>query len=813
MTPTTDCPKISISQINRKSNSLTIDGVINNKNHIVTLDTGASNSIIRYDLVKEPIEPLIGIKLTTATGEEAPIVGKITLQITVGNAVFNHEFIVAKIVDEIILGVDFMVKHGVTLDMKNKILRYNNMEIILNIGYENSSTSREVKVLKGRTIPPNSEAVVLAKIEGDCGKNKLWVVEGNNKMSGNENKSIIVSQSLVENKKNQYIPVRVLNHTNKAKTLRKGETIGKCETVSAIVDCEQHQQSIESEMTTNNEEHKRTFSKWMEEMESHQKNKARKLLNRFSSLFTSTNGQEGRTQVVKHRIDTGNAEPIKQAPRRVPLAKRGEVEQLIKEMAQNQVIQQSTSPWSSPVVLVKKKDGSTRFCVDYRKLNEVTKKDSYPLPRIDDSLDTLAGAKWFSTLDLKSGYWQVEIEDKDKEKTAFSAGDGLWQFSVMPFGLCNAPATFERLMEHVLRGLQWKTCLIYLDDIIVMGKDMDDHLKNLEEVFERIQGAGLKLNLKKCELFRQEVKFLGHKITTEGVHTDEDKITAVKEWPAPKNIHELRSFLGLCTYYRRFVPNFANVASSLHNLTRKNQVYHWKEEHEVAFQQLKKLLCEAPILTYPIPESKFILDTDASNQGIGGVLSQEINGQEKVVAYFSKIMKKPERNYCVTRKELLAVVESVKHFHKYLYGQKFLLRTDHAALKWLLQFKNPEGQIARWIERLQNYDFSIEHRKGRLHSNADALSRRPCKLECKHCSKTEDKEGVIDIRLLRALPQDEWTDEQIGKKQLEDEDLRKIIKWKEQNRKPTWQQITCESPTTKAYYMQWKSLKLEHSIM
>src|ERR1700729_1521302 len=379
---------------------------------------------------------------------------------------------------------------------------------------------------------------------------------------------------------------------------------------------------------------------------------------------------------------------LKQPPRRIPLAKREEVEEMLEDMQNQGIIEPSQSPWSSPVVLVKKKDGSTRFCVDFRRLNDVTKKDSFPLPRIDDTLDTLSGSQWFSTLDLKSGYWQVQLHPEDKEKAAFSTGTGLWQFNVMPFGLCNAPATFERLMEITLRGLTWKTCLVYLDDIIILGKTFDEHLKNVEEVFQKLRGAQLKLSPKKCHFFQKEVKYLGHLISEDGVKTDPEKTEAIQNWPIPKNKHEIRSFLGLCTYYRRFIKSFADIARPLHKLTENNNSYDWTEECEMAFEKLKAALCNPPVLSYPEPAQMFIVDTDASNSSIGGILSQIQNGQEKVIAYFSKVLSKPERNYCVTRKELLAIVKTLEHFHKYLYGQKFLLRTDHASLKWLLQFKN-----------------------------------------------------------------------------------------------------------------------------
>jgi hypothetical protein len=297
-------------------------------------------------------------------------------------------------------------------------------------------------------------------------------------------------------------------------------------------------------------------------------------------------------------------------------------------MQRRGVIEESDSPWSSPVILVRKRNGELRFCMDYRKLNDVTKKDCFPLPRIDDTLDKLAGAKWFSTLDLKSRYWQVDVHLDDKEKTAFSMGQGLWQFTVMPLGLCNAPATFERLMVTVLRGLMYDSCLVYLDDVIVIGHTFQEHLRNLRKVFERLQEARLKLNPDKCHLLQQEVRYLGHIVSPKGTSTDPKKLKAMQEWPTPRTKHEIRSFLGLCTYYRRFISGFANIAKPLTKLTEEKQPFQWTPEVETAFQTLKGALCASPILAYPQPGERFIVDTDASNIGIGGVLSQVQDGKE-----------------------------------------------------------------------------------------------------------------------------------------------------------------------------------------
>ena len=333
---------------------------------------------------------------------------------------------------------------------------------------------------------------------------------------------------------------------------------------------------------------------------------------------------------------------------------------------------------------------------------------------------------------------------RDKEKTAFSTGMGLWQFTVMPFGLCNAPATFERLMEQGLRGLPLDVCLIYLDDILVPGKSFDDQLNNLHVVFQRLRQANLKLAPEKCTLFQSEVHYLGHIVREEGVSTDPAKVQAIQSWSRPSNRKELKGFVGLCSYYRRFVPRFAEIAHPLHSLTKGDgtgkAAFAWIQDIEEAFTKLKRMLTAAPVLGYPNEHGQFIIDSDASNHGLGAVLSQVQGGQERVIAYYSRALTQSEIHYCATRKELLAVVQAVKHFHPYLYRRKFTVRTDHAALQWLLNFKHPEGQLARWIGFLQIYDFTIEHRPGILHGNADALSQRPYGHSCSYCRWKDSKE-------------------------------------------------------------------------
>ena len=368
-------------------------------------------------------------------------------------------------------------------------------------------------------------------------------------------------------------------------------------------------------------------------------------------MFSHSKDDQGRTNVVNHKIDTGAALPIRQRARRLPVRQRGEEATQIKDMTARGVITPSESPWASPVVLVKKKDGSTRFCVDFRKLNDVTVKDAFPLPRIDDSLERLAGSTWFTTIDLQSEYWQVEVAEGDQQKTAFITEHGLYQFRVMPFGLTNAPATFERLMTRVLDDVINKMCLVYLDDIIVYSCTFVEQINQLNTVLEKLKAAGLKVNPKKCNLDQRGVAFLRHVVLGTGISADAEKIEAITSWKTPRNLHEVRSFLGLCSYYGKFVKGFGDIANPLHRLTEKGHHFTWTEECESAYQQLQRALTTSLVLSYPTRTGKFILDTDASDSGLGAVLSQVQDGREKVIAYFRKTMTKVERRYCVTRKK------------------------------------------------------------------------------------------------------------------------------------------------------------------
>ncbi|MEE4246960.1 MAG: pol polyprotein, partial [Kangiellaceae bacterium] len=462
----------------------------------------------------------------------------------------------------------------------------------------------------------------------------------------------------------------------------------------------------------------------------------------------ATEADVGRTSRLCHRIDTGNAPPIRTGLRRAPAHVVKAQGDLVKEMLDKGVIQPSSSPWASPVVLVKKKDGNPRFCVDYRQLNALTKPDAYPMPRIDDTIDALAGNSLFSALDLQAGFWQVEMDKVDKEKTAFLCQQGLYEFNVMPFGLRNAPATFQRLMQLVLNGLLWEMCLVYVDDVIVMGRNLEEHNERLRCVLTRLIDANLKLKPAKCRLAMNELNVLGYRVSAEGVSVDDSKFDAVRNWPVPADAKQVRGFLGLASYYRRFVPKFAELSEPLRQLTRPTVRFEWSEECAAAFASLKCALLSPPVLALPdMSENagEFVLDTDASDVAIGCVLSQvQKDAGERVVAYGSRALTPAERNYCVTRKELLAVVEFIRRNRACLIANKFKVRVDHQALTHLLKARHPSGQLARWLETLQEFDFIIQYRPGVRHANADAVSRAPqsCPRSCEACRPTHSQAEV-----------------------------------------------------------------------
>ena len=665
-------------------------------------------------------------KVVSANGEPIEILGRTQLNISVGNEVIRQSVLVARdLAQECILGVDFMRTHGLIIDFAKMTLKTKTESIRLKKGIENLACN--IKSARTEVIPAGHEKMIDGKLvlkgRGEISMtNYVGMVES--KLKATNERPLLVARSLVTSQ-NSTVPLRIANFSDEDITIYKNTRLGTFSSIER--DFERDYSKICCAASGFQETTSIIDSVHIDSsLDAEQKGKLKSLLNDYRSIFSKEPGDLGRTSLVKHHIDTGNNNPVRQGVRRVPIHKQHEIKEHLDSMLNEGIIQPSCSPWAAPVILVPKKDGSTRFCIDYRRINAITKKDAYPLPRIDQTLDALATAKLYSSLDLTSGYWQIELDSESREKSAFTTNWGLYEFNVMPFGLCGAPSTFQRLMETVLAGLQWDLCLVYLDDIIIFSQSFDEHLIRLKEVFERIRKANLKLKPSKCHLLKSKINCLGHIISEKGIEPDETKIEAVKKWKTPTSAAEIQQFLGFASYYRRFVANFSEIATPLYKLTQQNTQFIWSESCQNAFLELKRRLTSAPILALPRSDCDFIVDTDASDFAIGAVLSQIQQGKEVVIAYSSRTLSKSERNYCTTRKELLALVYFIKQFRHYLYGKRFLARTDHKALKWLFSIKDPEGQTARWVTQLSEYDFSIEHREGKRHRNADGMSRIPC---------------------------------------------------------------------------------------
>lgn len=717
------------------------------------IDSGSEVTMIstnRYNAIPEDKRPelyLPNFSITSVNGQPLEMLGAAVMRITIGMHVAYKEVVVANIQDDAILGRDFLEAEGVEISFRKHLIQFPDGETahtISQVTHRDTYKQDCLRVVSTEkiTIPALSRMDIAALIKHTADITEEGIVEPNPVLV--EKQMVMVARTLV-NTSSSSIVLQIMNPTEKDVTIHARTTLGWChstdgdaqpirvqakedKSVRRATTGQDQPQDVSDEVPDHLQE---VYDEALEELHVDEEGckRLRHILRTHANTWQENDEDYGRTNLVKHTIDTGTAPPVKQRVRQQPLTLRQVEEEQVKTMLEADIIEAATGPWASPVVLAKKKDGTYRFCVDYRMLNERTRKDAYPLPKISDCFDSLAGAQWFCTLDLAAGYWQVEMEEADKPKTAFCTRSGLYQYKVMSFGLCNAPATFERLMENVLRGLQWEECLVYIDDVIIFGKTVEETLDRLEHVLDRLSHAGLKLKPSKCKLFKKKVEFLGHIVSPEGVQTDPAKIEAVKAWPQPTTQKQVRSFLGLASYYRKFVKGFAGIAKPLHALTEhqgKKKAITWTPECEEAFDKLKEALTSAPILAYPRPEGHITLDTDASGGAVGCVLSQDQEGEERVLGYMSKCLSKAERNYCVTRRELLAVVTALNRYHHYTFGRPVTIRTDNSAVMWLKQLKDPQHQMARWLQKIDQYDIEFNHRPGRIHWNGDALSRRPC---------------------------------------------------------------------------------------
>lgn len=622
------------------------------------------------------------------------------------NSSFSHKFHVYDVDGryEGLIGADLLKKLSANVDMANQVLRTPNanIPIIYNPPYQIILKPRTEMRVKIPTNFQNGEAILDFTQFREGIRMPTALVECKNFFA----ETIIQNATSDEYKIIFDKPFEVTKFENK-----------QCEVNVAMDNCEIDTILIDNlsklRLDHTNEEERECISQ---------------LCYEYRDIFYCDKIPLSFTNQVKHNIRTVHEDPIYIRPYRHPHSQNKEIQNQVDKLLYDNVIQESHSPWSAPVHLVPKKPDATgevkfRMVIDYRRLNELTTDDKYPLPNITDLFDRLGKSVYFSTLDLASGYHQIEVNPADMPKTAFTTQSGHYEFKRMPFGLKTAPATFQRAMDNVLRGLQGIHCMVYLDDIIVYSSSLPEHISKLRKIFDRLRATNLKVTLDKSEFFRKEVLYLGHTITKDGLMPNNDKIKAVLNFPLPRSTTEIKSFLGLVGYYRKFIKDFAKITQPLTSCLKKRNKIEVTQEYIDAFERCKELLTNAPLLQFPDFEKPFVLTTDASNYALGAVLSQGPIGSDRPIAFASRTLNDTETRYSTIEKEMLAIVWAVKHFRPYLYGKKFKIYTDHRPLAWLKNINEPNSKITRWKLRLAEFDFDVVYKNGKQNSNADALSR------------------------------------------------------------------------------------------
>ena len=671
------------------------------------IDSGASLSALKY---KHAIQYNIPIHneniVINGLGGKVHAIGYVYLMLNLGGRNVSHKFYVFKtlpIQAHGILGRDFLSKFQADLNFGNNNLSLKILhdEIVCFPITSSCSTNLE--------IPRRCESIhyIDTNLKEDCVVLSAEIQDG-----------VFLAGSVVT-PINGLIPITILNVTENDLSLSK--------IYPEIRKLNDYEFCSFAQSTKNADRVKKMFEQLhLDHLNKEERTTIESLCAKYTDIFYLLGDTLNTTDIYTHTITVKpNTKPSFVKPYRLPFTQKGEIKKQIHKMLDEGIIEPSRSDWSSPVLLVPKKVNENgekrwRLVIDYRKLNDCIEDDKYPLPDITEVLDSLSGSIYFTHLDLHQGYYNVKLDENSRKFTAFNSGQ--YQMTRMPMGLKTSPSSFSRMMNIALAGLNYEKCLVYLDDLIIFGRNLETHNKNLQEVFERLRTVNLKLNPAKCDFLKKQILYLGHVISSEGIFPDTNKINVVKNYPCPKNTDEVKRFVAFVNYYRKFVPNFAHIAYPLNSLCRKNVTFVWNENCQQAFEQLKECIITPPVLDYPdlSSQNQFVLQTDASNDAIGAVLSNK-NGRP--VAFTSRTLNKAERNYPIIEKELLAIVWAVKYFRPYLFGNFFKVRTDHRPLIYLFNMKDPSSRLMKFRIALEEFNFEIEYVKGSDNAAADALSR------------------------------------------------------------------------------------------
>lgn len=748
----------SVSSTNEHGPVPIIFSSVHGLNTPFLVDSGATINLIYFDKIPQFVKNLMhtapcNIKLNGFSNEILNVTEKVTLPLNFNGTVIDTEFYLARHVTVPsnyfgILGTNFLTKNCFNLDFANQVLRNNKVCLQMHSHLSSANiamnTFTEVKrenafcyTSASYSFPPSSEKIV--KIH--CGNSKL-----NQNFSTSTilleptqlNEELLVGRSVSYLSKSNSYYIKIANFTSNTITLPKN---CKVATMSPIYSTPKGSvNKIEEHFNDDNE----PFEVWggnfnLDHLKGKDKQVMQNLLENYKHLFANTVRELEGCDTVLHNINLKDSIPVRQRPYRVPYHLREELDKQINELLESDIIQESDSPYAAPVLFVKKSDGTYRLVCDFRKLNEKTIDDSFPIPNITEMIDSLSGAKFFSTLDLTSGFYQMKLHPDDTAKTGFSTSSNHFEWKRVPFGLKNAPGSFQRLMSIILGDLSPLQIGIYIDDIVIASKTLQEHLEKLKLVFDKLTAHHLKLKPSKCKFLLDSITYLGFHVTNGVVQPDPSNLNVVQNFKIPANKKNVRQFLGLTGFYRRFIENYALKALPLTNLTKNDTTFIWSTAEQKAFDTLKTELLLEPILNLPDFAKPFVICTDASNHSLGAILCQEKNNFLHPVAYASRKLKGAEIKYSTVEKEALGVVWAVTYYKHYLLGKHFTVYCDQASLSYVLKLKDSTSRIARWIMTLSQYDYKIIHKPGKLNVTADYLSRNVNKIEVENEASINSK--------------------------------------------------------------------------
>ena len=716
-------PQVMATDIRVYQNQLQVR--IANHHVWALVDSGANISVMSKELA-DKIRPLCpspespDFTLVKGVGGEVhQVTEKLTVEFWINSIWVKQVFHVINGHHSVILGVDFLQAHSAVVDFGSNQLHIRGTKVKLSHPAIRSCLARTTDKVQ---IPARSEVTIPVK----CSKEYCNTVLLLNPTTQSESHNVTVTPTVVYVSGSKSM-CRVVNNTFDVIALPSHFTLAYAHTVTES-DLSSVCQLETTSDTDLGQEGDISFEVNNPDVSKGEKAELLQFLTQNRQVFAKDKSELKQSSIVTHVIDTQNSLPAVQRFYRTSPEKRAEIDRQIEENLSLGLIEPSTSEWRAPVVLVKKADNSWRLCCDYRKLNAITRPQSFPLPRLEDVWDAIGEqeATIFSTLDLSNGFHQLQMDPDSVHKTAFVTQNGQYQWRVLPYGLRNSPVTFMKAMHEVLRKHLFKSCIVYVDDIIVYSRNMTEHLEHLKEIFSCILKAGLKLKPSKCKFAAAQVKYLGHILSQDGVRPNPEKTTIIDNFPAPRNVKQVRSFIGLTNYYKRFIKDYSKIAAPLFALLRKDVPFVWSTQCQQTFDYLKKQLVQEPILKYPDMHKHFYLTTDASNTGIGYVLSQKDEaGREYAVAYGGRALHGPETRYSTSELEYLAIKEGIHAYHPYLADKEFTVYTDHKPLKYAESFRPDGGRLGRWALFLQNYNFKTEYKPGKTNLNADTLSRIP----------------------------------------------------------------------------------------